>query len=207
MSIPIGKTSYFGRFEDPEKFRLINQHGTRVRKLKDVVGAHYNSSWDMSASPFDGTMYISPTDETYNSCQHTRLVAYNHAADEFKICFKAEEYVLPHFLQEPITKLHTSINFMPDGSIIATTHNSSAPKHHRNWMPLAHVEHPWDGFPGSNVLHYDPKTGKTENLGVPVPRESIYGSCYDPKYNALYMIGFRKGHVYRLDLNTHEVKE
>ena len=25
MSIPPGKTSYFGRFEDPEKFRLINQ--------------------------------------------------------------------------------------------------------------------------------------------------------------------------------------
>ena len=48
---------------------------------------------------------------------------------------------------------------------------------------------------------------KSENLGVPVPRESIYGSCYDPKYNALYMIGFRKGHVYRLDLNTHEVKD
>ena len=43
MSIPQGKTSYYGRFEDPEKFRLINQHGTRVRMLKDVVGANYNS--------------------------------------------------------------------------------------------------------------------------------------------------------------------
>lgn len=207
MSIPAGKTSYFGRFDDPEKFRLINQHGTRVRLLKDVVGANYNSSWDMNASPFDGTMYISPTDETPKSCQHTRLVSYDHAADKFHICFKAEELVLPHDLQEPITKLHTSINFLPDGSIIATTHNSTGPKHHRNWMPMAHVEHPWDGFPGSNVLHYDPKTGKSENLGVPVPRESIYGSCYDPKYNALYMIGFRKGHVYRLGLDDHVVKD
>ena len=207
MSIPAGKTSYFGRFEDPEKFRLINQAGTRVRMLKDLVGAHYNSSWDMNASPFDGTMYISPTDETKGSCQHTRLVSYNHAEDKFDICFKAEELVLPHDLQEPITKLHTSINFMPDGSIIATTHNSSGPKHHLNWMPLAHVEHPWDGFPGSNVLHYDPKTGKSENYGVPVPRESIYGSCYDPKYNALYMIGFRKGHVYRLGLDDRKVKD
>ena len=96
MSIPAGKTSYFGRFDDPEKFRLINQHGTRVRLLKDVVGANYNSSWDMNASPFDGTMYISPTDETPKSCQHTRLVSYDHASDKFNICFKAEELVLPH---------------------------------------------------------------------------------------------------------------
>ena len=26
MSLPNGRTSYFGRFEDPEKFRLIHEY-------------------------------------------------------------------------------------------------------------------------------------------------------------------------------------
>jgi hypothetical protein len=74
-------------------------------------------------------------------------------------------------------------------------------------MPFAHVDHIYEGYPGSTVLTYDPKTGHCDNLGVPVPRESVYGACYDAKYNAYYMIGFMRGHVYRLSLDDKRVKD
>lgn len=207
MSIPVGRTSYFGRFEEPEKYRMINQSGVRVRLLADVVGEGHSSCWDINTSPFDGTMYMAPTDERKGVGAHTRLVSYDHGKDAFKVCFKAEKLILPHVLQMPHSKLHTSINFLPDGTIIATTHTTAGPAHHPEWMPLGHIDHAYDGFAGSNIIHYDPKTGKAENLGVPVPRESIYGSCYDPKHNRLYMIGFMRGHVYSFSLDDRTVKD
>ena len=86
MSIPTGKRSYFGRFEEPEKYRMINQTGTRVRLVSDVLDRHYSSCWDMNVSPFDGTMYLAPTDERANVGAHTRLVSYDHATDTMKVC-------------------------------------------------------------------------------------------------------------------------
>ena len=56
MSIPKGRTSYFGRYEDKEKFRLINQHGVRI--VLDPGKTGYPGSWDMNVSPYDGTVYI-----------------------------------------------------------------------------------------------------------------------------------------------------
>lgn len=207
MSIPAGKTSYFGRFEEPEKYRLINQAGVRVRLLADTVGTGHSSCWDMNTSPFDGMMYMAPTDERKGVGAHTRLVSYDHNKDELKLCVEVEKLILPHPLQMPHSKLHTSINFMQDGTLIATTHTTAGPAHHPEWMPLAHIDHAYDGFPGSIVLHYDPKTGHAENYGIPVPRESIYGSCYDPYHNRLYMIGFMRGHVYSLSLDDRKVKD
>ena len=125
---------------------MINQAGTRVRVLTGTVGEGYASCWDMTASPFDGTMYMAPTDERKGVGAHTRLVSYDHATDTFKICAEVEKLILPHPLQMPHSKLHTSINFMTDGTVIATTHTTAGPAHHPEWMPLAHIDHPYDGF-------------------------------------------------------------
>ena len=38
----------------------------------------------------------------------------------------------------------------------------------------------WEGFMGSNVLIYDSDTNEVEDLGIPVPRESIYEAKYIP---------------------------
>ena len=57
MSIPKGRKSWFGRYEDREKFRLISQHG--IRYIPDPGGTGYPSCWDMNVSPFDGTLYVS----------------------------------------------------------------------------------------------------------------------------------------------------
>ena len=200
-------TSFLGRLDDPEKMRLINQAGTRhhTRIEMDGLEEGYNSCWDMRCSPYDGKMYFAPTFETAG--HHTRLVEYDFEADKFRLLWRAEDSLLPYAKQMPHSKLHTSINFLPDGTIIATTHTTAAAPGHPEWMPLSHIDHAWEGFPGSYILHFDPKTGSVENLGLPALRESIYGSCYDPKYNALYMIGFMRGHVYRYSLDDKSVKD
>ena len=198
--------TFLGKLKDPEKMRLINQSGVRVYFQPELgIGEGYNSCWDMTTSPYDGIMYMAPTWEVPG--KNTRLVAHDPATKTFKICFKAEDLTLPDPKHQPHSKLHTSINFLPDGSIIATTHTTAGGEDHPRWMPLAHLDHAWENFPGSYILHYDPRTGKTENWGQPVRNESIYGSCYDPKYNALYMIGFMRGHVYRYSLDDKTVKD
>ena len=60
---------------------------------------------------------------------------------------------------------------------------------------------------GSNVLIYDPDTGKMEDLGIPVPRESLYGAVYIPQKNCLFATGYMRGQVYRFDLADRSVTD
>ena len=204
MSIPKGKTSFFGRFDNPEKFRLIPQAGIRIRI--DPAGTGYPSCWDMNVSQETGVLYFSPCDETGRGA-HTRLCCYDYDSDTSKVCTELERYTLPRERHMPHSKLHESITCLPNGHIIASTHSTDRGKFQPEWMPFAHVDHVWDGFPGSYVIDYDPATGITRNLGMPVPRESIYGMTYDARHNCLYMIGFMRGHVYRFSLDNRSVKD
>ena len=165
----------------------------------------YPGCWDTNLSP-DGILYYAACDES-GRASHARLVAYDYRTDTAKICVKAEEVVLPKPRQLPVTKFHESITFLPDGRVFATTHSTDRAPGHPEWMPFAHHTHVWDGWPGSTMVCYDPKTGKVENWGVPAPRESIYGATYDARHNAIYMIGFMRGHVYRFSLDDRKVKD
>lgn len=74
-------------------------------------------------------------------------------------------------------------------------------------MPEAFYSHMWEGFMGSNVLIYDPASGKVEDLGIPVPRESIYGSVYLKKENAILFITYMRGHCYKMELESRNVTD
>ncbi len=95
--------------------------------------------------------------------------------------FRVEDVILPQDRAIRASKFHTSISFMTDGRIIMTTHTTDKSPRHPTWMPLAYYHHLWEGFAGGNIIIYDPKTKKAENLGIPVPHESIYGATYDPR--------------------------
>jgi sugar lactone lactonase YvrE len=192
----------FKMFSD-DYFRLMNQAG--VRQRIDLCDVGYNGCWDTRLSP-DGILYYAPSDASGRGL-HTRLVAYDYQTDKAEICFKAEDVVLPNPRQLPVTKLHESLSILPDGRIFATTHSTDRAPNHPEWMPFAHHAHIWEGWPGSTMVCYDPKTATVENWGIPAPRESIYGATYDAKHNAIYMIGFMRGHVYRYALDTHTVKD
>ncbi|MBE6929381.1 MAG: lactonase family protein [Ruminococcaceae bacterium] len=204
MSIPKGTTSYFGRFDNPEKFRLIPQRGVRVHL--DPAGTGYPHCWDMNISKATGKLYFAPCDESGRGL-HTRMVEYDWDTDSAKIAVKIERLTLPRERHMPHSKLHESITELPNGHIVATTHSTDRGKFQPEWMPFAHVDHVWDGFPGSYIIEYDPETGESWNLGCPAPRESIYGMTYDARHNCLYMIGFMKGHVYRFSLDDRTVKD
>lgn len=204
MSIPKGKISAFGRYDDPEKLRLINQTGFRLRVDPAELG--YPSCWDMNYSPYNGKLYFAVCMER-GLGTHTRLVSYDFDEDACKVEVKLEELTLPKRRALPHTKLHESISFMEDGTLLATTHSTDRAPHHPAWLPFGHVDHVWEGFPGSYMISFDPKTGESRNLGMPAPRESIYGGCYVASRNAFYMIGFMRGHVYRYSFNDKSVKD
>ena len=206
----------FERFSD-DAFRLINQAGVRQAHTPEKGYENYNCNWDGKLSP-DGTFYFTESSEG-GKCDHARLMRYDYENNRFVECYYAADYVIPRERQLPHSKLHTSINFIPRGAlqgdlshpedylVIATTHSTDRGKYHSEWMPFAHHPDIWDGYPGSQVLVYDPKNGHVQTLGTPVPHESIYGAVYDPVHNRLYMVGFMRGHVYSMDLVHRQVKD
>ena len=107
-----------------------------------------------------------------------------------------EDVILPHDRQIRASKFHSSICFMPDGRLIMTTHTTDKSPCRPTWMPIAYYHHLWEGFAGGHILIYDPQTGHVENLGCPVPHESIYGACYDPATDSLFFTGWIRGHLY-----------
>ena len=157
----VGLQHRFSMFSE-DYFRTINQTG--VRQRIGLAGLAYSGCWDTRINPSDGVLYYAPSSATGHA-EHTRLVAYDYDSDSAKICFKAEDLVLPTRRQFPVTKLHESLTILPDGRIFATTHSTDRSPDHPEWMPFAHYTHVWEGWPGSNMLCYDPRTGHTE-MGV-----------------------------------------
>ncbi len=192
------------QFSD-DYYRLINQAGVQLAKPAAAGNETFNTCWDGALAP-DGTLYFTLSSEA-GKFDHAKLVRYDYEKNEIIDCFYSGDLILPNDRMLPHSKLHTSINFLNDGRVIATTHTTDRARAHPEWMPIAYHNHAWEGFPGSHILVYDPKTGRAENWGIPVPHETIYGAKYDPAHNRLYMIGFLRGHVYCYDLATKKVQD
>jgi len=194
----------FERFSD-DYFRVINQAGVRMARPAAAGNENYNCCWDAALSP-EGDLYFALSSEQGRS-EHAKLVRYDYPSNEIVECYYVGDIVLPNARQLPHSKLHTSINFLPDGRVIATTHSTDKARQHPGWLPFGHHNHVWEGFPGSAIIVYDPLTGQSEFWGYPVPHESIYGATYDPAHDRLYMIGFMRGHVYSFDIATRKVED
>ena len=197
------------RFSD-EYYRVINQNGVKQALPKQEGNEKFNACWDGACAP-DGTFYFTLSSEGGMS-DHAKLVRYDREKNEIVDCFYSGDYLLPNIRQLPHSKFHTSINFRPTDNkcgyeVVATTHSTDKTPFHPEWMPFGHHNHVWEGFPGSQILVYDPDTGHVKSLGTPVHHESIYGARYDPKHDRLYMIGFMRGHVYSYDFKTKKVED
>ncbi len=209
------KKYVFDRFSDDAK-RLINQTGVRMRMAPKEGNDTANCCWDGMVAP-DGYFYF-PLSSENGLSDATKLGRFEYDNDRVVNCFDAGTVLLSKERQLPHSKFHTSLNHIPrhalypeypddpnDFLIVATTHSTDRAKHHEEWMPFGHHNHVWEGFPGSQIVVYDPKSGHAITLGTPVPHESIYGAKYDPKHNRLYMIGFMRGHIYCYDFNERRV--
>ena len=179
--------------------RLVSQQG--LKQYCYPPRFSHNAIWDSNAGP-DGKLYYGLATEIATA-GYVRLCSYDYATNQVEELFKAEDVVLPLDRAIRASKFHSSICFMPDGRMIMTTHTTDKSPRHPTWMPIAYYHHLWDGFAGGSIIIYDPKTNKAENLGIPVPHESIYGSLYEPAHNALFFLGFLRGHLYRFSLDDH----
>ena len=182
---------------------LIPQEGVKLSLFPKECP--YNAIWDYAISP-EGRHYFALCAE-HAYLAYAQLYEYLPDTGEFELCFKVEDTIVTYDRNIRASKMHTSINFLPDGRIIMTTHNTAAAPGHRYWLFMHYLNHPWEGYSGSNVLIYDPATKKVEDLGIPVQRDTIYGACYDPVHHALYFHTYLRGHTYRLDLDNRHLTD
>ena len=182
---------------------LIAQNGLH-HKVFEGEGDH-NAMWDMNISP-EGKPYFSLGSELVNS-NYARLYEYDLENDEFVHLFNVEDVILHSNRTIRPSKIHTSINFLPNGHILCTTHTTDRAPDHPYWLPEAYYAHPHEGYQGSNIIEYDPVTKKAFSHGIPIPYETIYGGVYIERTNTFYFLGFFKGNLYSYNLETREIKD
>jgi hypothetical protein len=176
---------------------------TRFTQLPNEQG--HNAVWDFARSP-DGRFFVSVCGENEKPLTAYLYEYYPDTGGLRLIVDVAKAWIVDPE-QMPPSKIHTSIDFLPDGRLIMATHNTAPAPGHKQWMFEQYYEHTWEGYPGSIVMIVDPDTNEVNVRGIPVPRESIYGGMLgnDPRY--YYFLGYMRGHFYRLDLLTNEVKD
>lgn len=186
-----------------ENLKLIPQSAVR-RRLFDE-DEQRNAVWDMYVT-HDGRCFFSLCAEQTVSAVAS-LYEYHYDTNEFTLCFNLAEKVCQFKEAVSTSKIHTSITEINDGRLIMTSHTTARSPVHPHWHPEPFYNHVFEGFQGSVILIYDPRTQALENRGVPVPHESIYGAAYDPKHNVLYFTGYFRGHLYRYELDTGAVRD
>ena len=197
------KMAKFDLPEDTSYFRTVPavaiQHGIMDTDVQN------NAIWGLAVSP-TGRVFFSVCAELTQPTS-VRLYEYIPADNSFKFCFRLEEHVVVQNQQVRASKIHTSMAFMEDGRLIMATHTTAKAPQHPTWMVDGYYHHLWEGYPGSNILIYDPETGLVENRGVPVPHETVYGGAYDCKHQNYYFIGMIRGHLYKLHVPTNAVTD
>jgi hypothetical protein len=80
-------------------------------------------------------------------------------------------------------KIHTRIEEMPDGWLYFGTYWGTEPKE----------EHFAAGFPGGFLMRCDPRSGRVENLGALVPKNSFPASNSDPARSRVFFYAVNSG--------------
>jgi len=181
----------------------IPEQYSRFTQLPNEEG--HNAVWDFVRAP-DGRFYVSVCGENEKPLT-ALLYEYYPQTGEFRLIFDVAKIWIVSNEEMPPSKIHTSIDFLPDGRLIMATHNTAPAPRHKQWMFEQYYEHPWEGYHGSILMIVNPDTNEVQIKGIPVHRESIYGGMLgnDPRY--YYFLGYMRGHFYRIDLETNEVKD
>lgn len=94
-------------------------------------------------------------------------------------------------------KIHAGIHEAEDGSLYFTTY----------WGKHREIEAAFTkGYQGSVLLRYDPKTGRTENLGAIAPKKGLPASHFDPARQLLSFHAVYDGDIAVYDVRARKVK-
>jgi hypothetical protein len=190
--------NYVVDYSKPGSLLMIPQAGVKQCCLPKLTS--HNASWDSILTP-EGKLFFSLCSELTTG-EYAKLAEYRYDSNTVIEHFYVKDVVLPHERYIRDSKFHTSLDIKNDGALIMTTHTTDKSPFHPAWMPEAYFSNPWEGFPGSTLFQYDPKTKALANRGIPAPRESIYGAKYDPRNDRYYMLGFMRGHLYCYDCTS-----
>ncbi|MEG1515833.1 MAG: hypothetical protein RSD95_13170 [Clostridia bacterium] len=195
--------SYYLDLHSRAGYQTIPQEALRQYALPNP--SKHPACWDAVLDK-DGTMIFSECSELTTG-EIAKLSRYDPKANRHHVMFALRNYVFPGQRTIRDSKVHTSMSWMNDGRLVMVSHTTDKSPAHPAWLPSSYYNHVWEGFPGSSLLLYDPKMDKLENLGIPVPRESLYGGVYDKIKNRYYAIGFLRGHLYGIDLSDRTVTD
>ncbi len=181
-----------------ENLKVLPQEAVKLALMPDSDPR--NACWDMLVTK-NGRCFLTICAELHVAAK-VSLYEYKYQTNELILCFNLADKVCQFKDAISTSKIHTSMSELDDGRIIMTTHTTAQSPKHPYWYPEPFYNHTFEGYQGSAVLIYNPDNGVLENMGVPVPHESIYGAKYDRKKNSLYFTGYFRGHLYRMDLDT-----
>ncbi|MFW6039259.1 MAG: hypothetical protein ACOC9P_02145, partial [bacterium] len=133
-------------------FKLIPQQAVRYTPF-DVRVPH-NAIWDFARAP-DGRMFLSLCAET-TIPESAVVYEFMPQTGKLEACFELGSVCLPPARAIPPSKVHTSMGFLDDGRVSMTTNTTAPARTHQAWLPDSYYAHQWEGFPGSQVLIYDP---------------------------------------------------
>ena len=185
-----------------EFFNLIPQAGVTHKLCLD--DPRHNAIWDMAVSP-EGRLFFSVCGESYESL-YARLYEYDRKNKAFVRHMELEKEILmsPHTVRT--SKFHTALSFMGDGRILSATHTTSPSPTHPTWMPYEYADHPYEGYPGSNLIMYDYLKGECRGLGIISPHDTVYGGTYDPKNGDYFVITWMRGTGYVYNVHTGSLR-
>ncbi len=194
--------NYMIDIEKIDDLRVMNQTG--VSQFVFPSPSMHPACWDVLQMGRN-EIYLSLCSELTTG-EYAKLACYDpdrNCVEELAYLKNAQFYE-DRFIRP--SKFHTSMSKLPDGRIIMLTYTTDKAPQHPAWMPAAYYADPWEGFPGSSMMIYDPKTKKLEDLGIPVKRETLYGGVYNPYNERYYAIGFLKGNLHEIDPVQHTVR-
>jgi len=185
-----------------EFFNLIPQAGVTHLLCNDDPA--HNAIWDMAVSP-EGRLFFSVCGESYEALW-ARLYEFDREKKTFIRHIELEKEILisPHSLRT--SKFHTALSFIGDGKILSATHTTSPAPTHPTWMPYEYADHPYESYPGSNLIIYDYNKGECRGLGILSPHDTVYGATYDPKNGDYFAITWMRGTGYVYNVHTGECR-
>lgn len=80
------------------------------------------------------------------------------------------------------------------------------------------ITKPYADYPGGHLYRYDPKSGDAqrytnetacplEDLGIPVPHNTIYALTWNPDRSAIYGITYPDAHFFTFDVKTRQTRD
>src|SRR5690606_4385217 len=85
---------------------------------------------------------------------------------------------------------------------------TTAPGRGRSFFDIEQVyDDPRRRYPGSHYLIYDPRNRSVEDLGIPIPRDSIYGGICDPQRGVHYLLTYLRGRLYAFNPRDETLRD